>query len=165
MIVENQLCAFSNCLLDGVELLSLVHMCVMDAVLKQLWTSCFSPGGANFIMAFTFFGQGFTPRGGKILPKYSICCCLTQHLSGLNFSPALWALCTASRRSRSLRSSEDPWTLTSSAQGNVPGIPSSALSICSQKISAEILQTKRKALKTVIPEGCIEGCEKMAFLA
>ena len=84
-------------------------------------------------MAFTFFGQGFTPRGVTILPQYSICCCLIQHSSGLNFSPALWALCTVSRRCRSCRSLEDPLTLTSFAQGNVSGMPSSALSICSQR--------------------------------
>ena len=104
---------------------------------SKLCSSCLSDGGEIDAILLTFLEHGDTPCGVMIRPKYSISLFLMLPLSGLNFSPAYCALSIISKRWISLRSSDYPCTLTSSALGNVQGMPDKVQSICSQKISED----------------------------
>ena len=130
---------------------------------SKLCNSCLSVGAASAVMAFTFFGHGWTPCGVMIRPKYSICCFLMKHLLGLNFSPAFRAFSTVSSKWMSWRSSVDPCTLTSSAHGNVPGMPARIRSMCSQKISEDADNPKGKRTKQYFLNGVLNAVRSWLF--
>jgi len=65
---------------------------------SKLSSSCLSAGAASAVMVVTFFGNGWTPCGLMIRPKYSICSFLIKHLLGLNLRPALHAFPTVSSK-------------------------------------------------------------------
>ena len=80
-------------------------------------------GGDIFRIACTFLGHDLIPLVETAQPKYSISCFLMLHFSELNLISAVWARLTVSSRRISCRSSVELCTFTSSAQGNVPGMP------------------------------------------
>ena len=134
-----------------------INVDIKFTVPRRLCSSCLSLGAASIAMFLTFFGHGFTPCGVMIRPKYSISCFLMQHLLGLNFSPAWYARSTVSNRWMSWRSSVDPCTLTSSAQGNVPGTPGRTWSISLQKISDDGESSKGKHTKQYFLKGVLNA--------
>ena len=104
-------------------------------VVRKLWSSCLLLGEAKLTTAFIFFGQGDTCE--MFLAKDSILHFLIWHLLGLNLIPTLVVFWIVSRRCMLCFSSVDTWILTSSAQENVPGIPTKAAPICAKNISQE----------------------------